>query len=72
MMTKKKLLKNGLQLALEGQSISEETLISILEKSELEIANGIFFSSEKVRKIVKSWQKQNDHHKSYNTSNKNS
>ena len=42
----------------EGEAVSDNALLSILELSQKEIALGKSYSSDDVKEIVKKWKKQ--------------
>ena len=45
-------------LGIEGEAISDDALLSILELSKQEIELGKSYSSDEVKEITKSWKKQ--------------
>lgn len=45
-------------LGVEGEAISDDALLSILELSKKEIEFGKSYSSDEVKKITKGWKKQ--------------
>jgi len=46
------------KLGIEGEPISTDALLSILEISKKEVELGKFYSSDEVKQIVKNWKKQ--------------